>query len=739
VDTIQIASGFTPVPQRINRLLELAYNLWWAWHPQGQDLFRAIDTSLWEEVYHNPVGFLREVRQAVLDEAAGSTEFLRKYHSVMSDFDTYMAGTDTWFSRTYRNAGGEQPENPHPEIYPRPTPGEERGKSDGLVAYFSAEFGLHEALPIYSGGMGILSGDHCKEASDLGLPFVGVGFLYPQGYFRQQIAGDGTQEAIYEKLSFAEVPALPAFDRDGREIVVEVELPGRVIYAKVWVIQVGRVPVYLMDTDIHPNAPPDRHLSARLYGGDREMRLSQEMVLGIGGVRTLRALGIQPSAWHANEGHPAFMLLERARELVQSGLSFDQAAEVIRATSVFTTHTPVPAGHDVFPFDMMAHFFDGYWEGLKLSRDEFLNVARQDQSWGPTFSMTVLGMKLAAHRNGVSQLHADVTRKMWHWLWPDRPVEQAPISAITNGIHTASWLAPELRDLYDQYLPAGWMEAIDDPATWQGILSIPNKELWELRCRLRGQLVEFVRHRLRSHLWRLGVEQWQLDATHSLFDPNALTIGFARRFATYKRATMLFTDVERLKYILNRPGCPAQIVFAGKAHPDDEPGKDFIRQVYNRSKEPGLAGRIVFLENYDINMGRYITQGADLWLNVPRRPYEASGTSGQKAALNGVINCSVSDGWWAEGYNGANGWMIGEVQDYTDQGAQDWEDSQSLYQLLEEEIVPLFYKRDKNGVPAGWLKMVKESIRSVAPIFSTSRMVKDYTRTMYMPAMEAAK
>jgi len=712
LDTIQLASGFTPIPHPIDRLLELAYNLWWVWHPQGSGLFRAIDSSLWEEVYHNPVRFLREVRQTTLDEAAGNPEFLRQYHHVLADFDTYMAETDTWFSRTYPQVG------------------------DGPIAYFSAEFGLHEALPIYSGGLGILSGDHCKEASDLGLPFVGVGFLYPQGYFRQQITADGTQEAIYEKLNFAEVPALPAFDRDGREIVVEVQLPGRKVFAKVWKIQVGRVPLYLMDTDIHPNAPPDRHLSARLYGGDQEMRLSQEMVLGIGGVRALRALGIQPSAWHVNEGHPAFLLLERARGLVQSGMSFDQAAETVRRTSVFTTHTPVPAGHDVFPFELMDRFFAGYWEELGLSRDEFLNLARHDQPWGPTFSMTVLGLKLAGHYNAVSQLHGEVSRRMWHFLWPDRPMEQVPIRAITNGIHTGSWLAPELKALFDQYLPAGWLEAIDDPAIWEGVLAIPDQELWEVRQLLRHRLVDFVRRRTYEHLGRVGAEPWQLDAVASLFDPQALTIGFARRFATYKRATLLFTDVERLKHILNQPGRPVQIIFAGKAHPADEPGKDFIRQVYNRTKEPGLAGRIVFLENYDINVARYLVQGADVWLNNPRRPNEASGTSGQKAALNGVPNLSVCDGWWAEGYNGANGWVIGQAKEYADHGAQDWEDSQSLYQLLEEEVVPLFYDRDERGVPIGWLKLVKESIRSVAPIFSTTRMVKEYARHMYLSAME---
>jgi starch phosphorylase len=714
VDTIQIASGFIPIPQRIARLFEFAYNLWWAWHPQGPDLFRAIDEALWEEVYHNPVRFLREVRQAAIEVAGRDPQFLRQYHSVMADFDTYTAASDTWFNRTY------------PDV------------SDGPIAYFSAEFGLHEALPIYSGGLGVLSGDHCKEASDLGLPFVGVGFLYPQGYFRQQLTSEGSQEAIYEKLSFAEVPALPAFDRDGYEVVVEVQLPGRVVYAKVWKIQVGRVPLYLMDTDIHPNAYADRNLSARLYGGDREMRLSQEMVLGIGGVRVLRALDIEPSAWHVNEGHPAFLLLERAREMVQSGMAFEEAAKEIRASSVFTTHTPVPAGHDVFTFDLMDGFFAGYWEELGLPREQFLNVARQDQSWGPTFSMSVLGFNLAGRYNAVSKLHGEVTRKMWNFLWPNRSMDELPIQSITNGIHTESWLAPELKEVFDEYLPEDWLSRIDDPAVWEEVDSIPDEVLWQVHQQLRGQLVEFVRERTRARLARMGAEAWQLDNAAGMFDPYALTIGFARRFATYKRATLIFTDVERLKHILNQPGRPVQLVFAGKAHPADEPGKDLIRQVYYRSQEPGLAGRVLFLENYDINMARYLVQGSDVWLNTPRRPNEASGTSGQKAALNGVPNFSVPDGWWAEGYNGKNGWVIGEFKAHSDPGAQDWEDSQSLYRTLEEQIVPLFYERNKRGLPLGWLKVVKESIRHAAPAFSTTRMVKDYTTHMYLPLMRAS-
>jgi starch phosphorylase len=438
-----------------------------------------------------------------------------------------------------------------------------------------------------------------------------------------------------------------------------------------------------------------------------------------------------------NEGHPAYVLLEHARSLVRSGMRFDAALQIVRSTSVFTTHTPVPAGHDVFPFDLMEHFFAGYWEELGISLDEFLNLARQDQSWGPAFSMTVLGLKLAGQYNAVSQLHGEVSRKMWQFLWPERSAEQVPIRAITNGVHTASWLAVEMKELFDQNLPENWTEMIDEPATWQGVLAIQDRALWDVRRQLRRNLVDFIRHRVRVHLWRLGAEAGQLNNTDSLFDPEVLTIGFARRFATYKRAALLFTDVERLKRILNQPGRAVQIVFAGKAHPADEPGKDLIRQVYNRAREPGLAGRVVFLEDYDINVARYLVQGVDVWLNTPRRPNEASGTSGQKAALNGALNLSVCDGWWAEGFNGINGWVIGQSKEYSDPSAQDWQDSHSLYQLLEDEVVPLFYERNADGLPTTWLIKVKESVRGIAPKFSTTRMVKEYARQLYLPAIEA--
>jgi len=707
MDTLLLAAGFTPIPRRINRLLELAYNLWWTWHPEACALYQKIDADLWEEVYHNPVRFLREVRQADLDRAAQSAEFLRYYHRIMADFDAYQVFERTWFAQQYGHLRDRQ------------------------IAYFSAEFGLHECLPIYSGGLGVLSGDHTKEASDLGIPLVGVGFLYPQGYFKQVITADGEQKAIYQKVRFAEVPALPAYDANGKEVVVSVGLPGRRVYAKVWLIQVGSVPLYLMDTDIHPNNPADRELSARLYGGDQEMRLAQEMVLGIGGVRALRQLGIKPALFHMNEGHSAFLVLERLKEFVAEGKTFTEAVEAVRATSIFTTHTPVPAGHDAFPFPMIEKFFDGFWDALGITKEEFLELARHDQSWGPTFSMTVLGMRHSRKRNGVSQLHGEVSRRMWHWLWPDRPMEETPITHVTNGVHTESWLAPEMKALFDEVLDKDWVLKIDDAEMWQAIDEISDETLWQWRNNLRAKMLNFVRMRIRARLARLGAEQSQLDATYHLLNDTALTIGFARRFATYKRATLIFTDVERLKRIIHTPGRPVQFIFAGKAHPRDEPGKAFIREVYQRSFEAGLAGHIVFVEDYDINVARYLVSGVDVWLNTPRRPYEASGTSGQKAGLNGIPNLSISDGWWPEAYNGANGWVIGENEE-----SEDHRDANYLYDLLEQEVVPLFYNRNEQGIPEGWVKMMREAIKTVAPQFSMSRMLKDYASRLYVPLLE---
>jgi starch phosphorylase len=698
---------FTPIPERIARLRELAYNLWWSWHPEAQELYRQIDPALWELVYHNPVSFLREVRERSLDNAAANPLYLQQFDAVMAKLDAYVNAKETWYTRNY------------PDV------------KDEMIAYFSAEFGIHESLPIYSGGLGILSGDHIKEASDMALPFVAVGFVYPQGYFRQRLDQSGWQFAEYNKLDFANVPALPARTPDGKEVVVEVELPGRKIYAKVYCFQVGRVQLFLMDTDIHPNSQQDRELSARLYGGDQEMRVSQEIVLGIGGVRALHQLGIHPTVFHMNEGHSAFLVLELMRELVMQGKPFADAMREVQARCVFTTHTPVPAGNDAFPFPMIEKFFWQYWPQLGLSHDEFMGLAKQDQDGGPTFAMTALAIKMSNHRNGVSKLHGHVARGMWQWLFPGKSQDEVPISSVTNGVHTASWLAPELREIYNTYLGLDWEDQLDDPQTWQKVYAIPDAVLWEARRKLKSQMIAFARERTRQRFVQLG----QTPMVWPVLEEDILTIGFARRFATYKRATLIFKDMERLKAILNRSDRKIQIVFAGKAHPRDDPGKRFIQEVYQLSMQSGLAGRILFLEEYDIAVGRALTRGVDVWLNNPRRPLEASGTSGQKASLNGVPNLSILDGWWPEAYNGKNGWVIGEEREYANYDEQDWLDAQSLYATLENVMAPLFYdNRDAAGVPNGWVQVCKESIVTVAPMFSTRRMLTDYMGDLYMPA-----
>ncbi|MEO8286498.1 MAG: alpha-glucan family phosphorylase [Chloroflexota bacterium] len=697
----------SPIPKRLERLADLTYNLWWSWHPEAQQLFIDIDPALWELIYHNPVRFLNDVRQASLQIAASDPAYCARYDSVVAAFDEYMAAASTWYSSA------------HPDL-------------KGPVAYFSFEFGLHESLPIYSGGLGILAGDHVKGASDLGVPMVFVGFLYPQGYFKQVINADGWQEASYNKLDFDDEPVMPALTADGHEVIVEVQLPERMIYAKVYRFQVGRVPLFMLDTDIHPNAPADRELSSRLYGGDTEMRVAQELVLGVGGIRALRALDIHPEAFHMNEGHAAFLVLELARERVEKGESFAQALTEGARRTVFTTHTPVAAGNDAFAFDLMDKYFSLYYPKLGISRDEFLNLAKEGQPWGPAFSMTALALKGSDFRNGVSKLHGRVSRNMWHWLWPNRSVEDVPITSITNGVHTGTWLAPELYSFFTEFLGKDWYDKLDDPKTWQPLYNAPDDKLWEIHMLLKSQLVDFARYRMGEWFKRTGVQPPHAN----ILDPDTLTLGFARRFATYKRATLLFTDTDRLMRILNQAGRPVQILFAGKAHPKDEPGKHFIQQVNWAARHAGMEGKIIFLEEYDMNVARYLVHGVDVWLNNPRRPYEASGTSGMKAALNGVPNLSVLDGWWAEGYDGKNGWAIGEGAEYGNPDEQDWHDVVSLYSLLENEVVPKYYERDERGVPLGWMRIMKEAIVSCAPRFSMHRQVKEYTDLFYVPAMK---
>ena len=709
-------SVYPILPKQLHRLNELAYNLWWSWTPAAQALFAAIDPDLWQGATHNPVKLLHTVSGARLQELAADARFLANMDGVLADFDAYMHPADAWFARTYP------------------------AHKDDVIAYFSAEFGLHEALPIYSGGLGILAGDHLKSASDLGLPFVGVGFLYPQGYFTQRITEAGIQEASYTRLDFADLPATPALDRNGNEVLVNVQLPGRNVYARVWRLQIGRIPIFLMDTDVELNAPADRELSARLYGGDMEVRVAQEVVLGIGGVRALRALDIHPAVFHMNAGHAAFLSLERVRELVQEqNLGFFSAQQAVAASGVFTTHTPVPAGNDAFPFDLIDKFFRGFWGSMGLDREGFMNLARWETPWGERFSMTVLALRFASHANGVSALHGQVARAMWAEMWPGLPPEEVPIIHVTNGVHTGTWLAAEMGRFYDKHLAAGWRDEPDREERWQGILTAPETELWAIHQQLRHEMIDFLRRRVAQQRRRYGESPARVSAAYELFDPDALTIGFARRFATYKRATLIFRDLERIYRLLHNPDRPVQIIFSGKAHPADEPGKSFIRQVHELAQSDEFSGRIIFIEDYDMNVARRLVQGVDLWLNNPRRPNEASGTSGQKAALNGIPNFSVLDGWWAEGYNGRNGWAIGDETEYKSDAVQDEADAASLYNTLENEIIPAFFDRAAGGVPARWVAVMKETIRSCGPQFSMSRQVKDYTNHLYLPADRAGQ
>ncbi len=706
----QPANHFS-LPRRIHRLSELAYNLWWTWNPDAQRLFSRIDHDFWERTYHNPVLFLRQIERAHLNAVAQDRGYLDFYDRTFRIFDQYLNAKDTWFKQN------------HPAQINRP------------VAYFSTEFGLHETLPIYAGGLGVLSGDHVKEASDLGLPFVAVGFLYTRGYFSQHITEDGWQEARFKRLHFEDMPVMPILDQDHNPLTVSVDLPGREVLARIWEIHVGRVPLYLLDTDVEGNNDVDRELTARLYNSDLEARVSQELILGIGGVRALRRLGYNPSAWHMNEGHSAFMGLERIREMVAAGHSFEDAQASVKNTTIFTTHTPVPAGSDEFPLWLIDKYFSNLWPELGLDREGFINLAKRKMSWGETFSMPLLAFRFAERRNGVSELHGQVARKMWNFLWPDLREEDVPISYITNGIHTGTWLARRLDHLFRRYLGRDWSSQLDDPDLWDDIDNIPDEELWAVRRHLKRKLVFFMRDRAREQWLSAGVHPVQVIASGVLLDPYALTIGFARRFATYKRASLILSDLERLLDLINRPNRPVQIIFAGKAHPDDHPGKMLIQEVYRAVKKAENGGRLVFLEDYDMNVARYLVQGVDVWLNTPRRPNEASGTSGEKAALNGVLNFSVLDGWWREGYNGLNGWAIGDDNDYEDHNYQDQLDIAHLYDVLEKEIIPLYYDRAENNLPREWIARMKTAIRTLAPQFSMRRMVKEYTEQLYLPAI----
>ena len=698
------------LPAELEPLRELAYNLRWSWDHDSVDLFRRLDRTLWESSGHNPVRLLGSVRQQRLRDAAADDAFLAHQERVYSAFQQYQQAPKTWAAR-----------NP---VLQR-----------CQVAYFSAEFGLAECLPIYSGGLGVLSGDHLKAASDLGLSLVGVGLLYQKGYFRQYLNADGYQNETYPENDFYNMPLRPALDAQGRELEVRIDFPGRVAVAQVWQAQVGRITLYLLDTNRPENLPGDRDVTDYLYGGDRDTRIRQEITLGIGGVRALEALGLWPAVYHMNEGHSAFLGLERIRLLMQEhGLRFEEARFAASSGTVFTTHTPVPAGIDLFAPDLVEAYFGTYRESLGLSRDGFLALGRLDNA-GPDepFSMGVLALRLSARRNGVSQLHGEVSRKLWQPVWPALPVDEVPIGSVTNGVHHLTWVSQEMGAVYDRYLGPDWREDPTDRESWSGVQEIPAEELWRSHERGRERLVGFARQRLRSQLERRGALPREVESAAEALDPSALTIGFARRFATYKRSTLLFHDLERLTQLLLDRNRPVQLIFAGKAHPADLPGKELIREIVHATRSEDLRRHLVFIEDYDLAVARALCHGVDVWLTTPRRPLEASGTSGMKVALNGGLNMSVLDGWWAEAYQPGIGWAIGRGEEYADQHLQDEVESRAIYDLLEKEVIPLFYERGRDALPRGWIGRMKTSIVELCPKFTTDRMLREYAEQLYLP------
>jgi starch phosphorylase len=714
---IRTISVMPNLPGRLQALQKLAYNLWWCWNHDAIMLFRRIDEDQFDRGDNSPVKLLSAIKQERFEELLHDDGFLAHMDRVMESLDNYL-NSPTWFEETY---------------------GEDGTAASALadryrMAYFSAEFGIHESIPVYSGGLGLLAGDHLKAASDLGIPLVGVGLMYREGYFRQYLTVDGWQQERYPENDFFNLPLIPETKQDGTPLLISVPFPGREVWFRVWRIQVGRVPLYLLDTNIPQNNPEDRPITSRLYGGDHEMRIRQEMILGIGGIRALRALGKAPTVCHMNEGHSAFCGLERIRTIMEEhGLDFATAREAVMAGTCFTTHTPVPAGNDMFGPQLVEHYFANYVPQLKIDMQEFMGLGRQNpRDANEPFCMTVLAIKLSNVSNAVSRLHGTVSRKMWKAIWPDLPDAEIPITSITNGVHTRSWLAPEMWQLYDRYLGIQWEEKPTDYSIWKRVDNIPNGELWRTHERRRERLVAFARSRLKEQLKRRGAPPAEVARADEVLDPDALTISFARRFATYKRGTLLFRNLDRLAAIINNKDRPVQLIFAGKAHPRDHGGKELIAEIIHVARRPEFRRRIVFIEDYDINVARYLVQGVDVWLNNPRRPLEASGTSGMKAACNGALNLSILDGWWCEGYTGDNGWAIGAGEEYTDLTYQDDVESRAIYDLLEEEIVPLFYTRSSDDLPRGWLKMMKRSIATVCPVFNTNRMVQEYLEKCYL-------
>jgi starch phosphorylase len=698
---------FPNLPERIGGLGRLAYNLWWSWHPLARELFRALDLQAWRESGHNPVRMLSLLSSDVVENAVQDSGFLAHYDTVMDQFEAETTSSAGWFAAQY-------------------------GQIAAPVAYFSAEYGLHVSLPVYAGGLGILAGDFLKECSDLGIPVVGVGLIYSDGYVWQQIREDGWQEDVEKTLDRTYDPISPVLDGEGKQLQVQVPLFDPPVCVAIWKVAVGRVPLYLLDTDVEANQPWDRAIAHRLYASNPEQRLRQEIVLGMGGMRVLETLGVQPAALHFNEGHPALAVLERIRARVQEGASFDEAAQQVRRSSIFTTHTPVAAGTDVYPFQLMEKYFASYFQRLGTDRDTFLQLGINPQDAGAGFNMTVFALRMAQFSNAVSQRHGEVARKIWAGLWQDRKEEEVPIVSITNGVHLAGWIEPlHFQPLLNRTLGSAWRTEQDWPETWAAVDEIPNHELWHLHQDLKVALITQIDERVRARWQNDRVAAANVVALGALLDPEVLTLGFGRRFTAYKRPDLILSDLERLKRLLTDPWHPLQIIFAGKAHPADVDGKRLIQKVFRLAQDPDFGGRIAFVENYDQQLAEYMVHGVDVWLNNPVPPLEASGTSGMKASVNGVPNLSIQDGWWIEGYNGSNGWAFGgQVQ-----GDRTQADAEALYRLLEEEIIPLFYQRSDDGVPHGFVQVMKEAIKSVSPRFSTRRMAKEYAARFYAQAL----
>ena len=700
------------LPDRIKKLATVAGNLWWTWNTDFLKLFKQIDGDLWETVGKNPVKFLRLVSQDRLESAAKDSNFLKDYDRIVENFEDYMNSKNTWFKKNY-------PDN-----------------SNDLIAYFSAEYGLDQILSIYSGGLGVLSGDHLKSASDLGIPLVAVGLLYKNGFFHQKINGYGQQQEEYKQNDVDSLPIHPVKDVEGKDLLVYVNLPKKRLYLKVWQINVGRIKLYLMDSDIEANIPEYRGITSTLYGGNQETRIQQEIVLGMAGVSLLKVLGLNPTVYHMNEGHSAFLILELMKNIIkEKQVSFEIAQEIVSSKTVFTTHTPVPAGNDIFPLYLVEEYFRDYWNRFSITKEEFFKLGMKpgaDLS-NTGFNMGILALKFAGKKNGVSKLHGAVSRELFSEVWPNISSNEAPISYVTNGIHTCTWLAPNLKRLYNEYLKPYWQDDIQSDTTWKKIADIPNEELWKEHRDRKIKLLSMVKENVITRLKREGYHYEEINQIVSKLNPDALTIGFSRRFATYKRATLIFRDLERITEILNNENRPVQIIFAGKAHPSDGQGKDLIKYIHEISMKPQFKGKIFLLENYNMAVSKLLVSGVDVWLNNPRRPMEASGTSGQKAAVNGVINFSVLDGWWAEGYNQKNGWTIGSNAEYPSYEEQDEADSESLYQTLENKIIPAYYEKDENGISAKWMDIMKNSIMSNAGRYSTARMLIDYTNKFYIP------